>query len=51
MKGIIIRETGGPSKLLYQDIEMPRIGPNEVIVKIRAAGVNHLDHDIRDGIA
>ncbi|MBT7294280.1 MAG: alcohol dehydrogenase catalytic domain-containing protein, partial [Rhodospirillaceae bacterium] len=51
MKAIIIRETGGPEKLLYEEVETPTAGPGEVVVRVRAAGVNHLDHDIREGIA
>ncbi len=51
MKAIIVRETGGPEKLLYEEVETPTAGPGEVVVRIRAAGVNHLDHDIREGIA
>jgi NADPH:quinone reductase-like Zn-dependent oxidoreductase len=51
MKAIIIRETGGTEKLLYEEVETPTPGPGEVVVRIRAAGVNHLDHDIREGLA
>ena len=51
MKAVIIRETGGPDKLLYEEVDTPSPGPGEVLVRIRAAGVNHLDHDIREGIA
>ncbi|MDP7641902.1 MAG: alcohol dehydrogenase catalytic domain-containing protein, partial [Alphaproteobacteria bacterium] len=51
MKAVIIRETGGPDKLLYEEVDTPSPGPGEVLVRLRAAGVNHLDHDIREGIA
>ena len=51
MKAVIIRETGGPDKLLYEEVNTPSPGAGEVLVRIRAAGVNHLDHDIREGIA
>ena len=51
MKAVIIREHGGIDKLLYEDVEKPSAGPGEVLVKIGASGVNHLDHDLREGIA
>ncbi len=51
MKAIVIREFGGVDKLLYEEIETPTPGPGEVLVRVRAAGVNHLDHDIREGIS
>jgi NADPH:quinone reductase-like Zn-dependent oxidoreductase len=51
MKAIVIRETGGIDKLLYEEVDTPKPGAGEVVVRLRAAGVNHLDHDIREGIA
>ena len=51
MKAVVIREHGGIEKLLYEDVEQPSAGPGEVLVKIGASGVNHLDHDLREGIA
>jgi NADPH:quinone reductase-like Zn-dependent oxidoreductase len=51
MKAVVIREHGGIDKLLYEDVDKPTPGPGEVLVKIGASGVNHLDHDLREGIA
>lgn len=51
MKAIVIRAHGGVDKLLFEDIETPDPGQGEVLVRIRAAGVNHFDHDIREGIS
>jgi NADPH:quinone reductase-like Zn-dependent oxidoreductase len=51
MKAIVIRETGGVEKLVYEEVDTPTAGPGEVVVRVRAAGVNHLDHDIREGVA
>ena len=51
MKAVVIREHGGIEKLLYEEVDKPRPGPGEVLVKIAASGVNHLDHDLREGIA
>ena len=51
MKAVVIREHGGIEKLLYEEVETPRPGPGQVLVKIGAAGVNHLDHDVREGVS
>ena len=49
MKAIVIRAHGGVRNLLYEEIETPRPGRGEVLVRIRASGINHLDHDVREG--
>ena len=50
MKAVRIHEHGGVDKLRYEEAENPRISaPNEVIVKLRAASVNHIDIWIRLG--
>jgi NADPH:quinone reductase-like Zn-dependent oxidoreductase len=49
MKAIVLHRTGGPKAMRYEDIETPRPGPGEVLVRVRAAGVNHVDIDIRKG--
>ena len=41
MKAIVIREHGGVDQLRYEDVDTPTPGPGEVVVRIRAAGVNH----------
>ena len=51
MKAVVLREHGGIEKLLYEEVEKPMAGPGEVLVKICASGVNHLDHDLREGVA
>lgn len=51
MKAITIHEFGGIDKLLYEDLEVPQPGNGQVLVKIFASGVNHLDHDLREGIS
>ena len=37
MKAVIIRETGGPDKLLYEKVDTLSPGADEVLVRIRAA--------------
>jgi len=49
MKAVVIREHGGTQNLLYEDIETPEPGPGEVLVRVKASGANHLDHDLREG--
>ncbi|NCA72199.1 MAG: alcohol dehydrogenase, partial [Sphingobacteriia bacterium] len=48
MKAIEIRETGGPSVLQAVERPRPEIGaPDDVLVKLKAAGVNPVDTKIR----
>lgn len=49
MKAVIFREHGGPEKLSYEDIPKPQIGPEEVLIRVRACALNHLDIWIRQG--
>ena len=50
MKASIFREFGGPEKLVYEDVTVPSIGRDEVLVRVRACGLNHLDIWVRQGI-
>lgn len=49
MKAVLFREHGGTDKLSYEDLPMPVIGPDEVLVKVKACALNHLDIWIRQG--
>ncbi|MFQ6016572.1 MAG: zinc-binding dehydrogenase [Kiloniellaceae bacterium] len=51
MKAVVIHAHGGVDKLTYQDIATPEPGFGEILIRIKAAGVNHFDHDIREGIS
>jgi NADPH:quinone reductase-like Zn-dependent oxidoreductase len=51
MKAVVIHEHGGVDKLRYEDIDARQPGPGEVLVRVTAAGINHFDHDIREGIS
>ena len=51
MKAVAINEHGGIDKLIYQDIEDPRPLKDEVLVKVKACGVNHIDIWVRQGLA
>ena len=50
MKAIRVFETGGPEKLIYEDIPAPSPGPGEALVKIQAIGLNFIDVYHRTGL-
>ena len=50
MKALAFHEFGGPDKLKYEDVPDPKIKPNEVLVRVRACALNHLDLFVREGI-
>ena len=49
MKAALIREHGGPEKILIEQVDEPRCGPGEVLIEVRAAALNHLDVWVRRG--
>jgi NADPH2:quinone reductase len=49
MKAIQVPKTGGAEVLTFTDVPDPRPKPNEVVVKIAAAGVNYIDIQFREG--
>lgn len=51
MKAIVIDRHGGPEALTYREIETPQPAAGEVLVKIEACGLNHLDIWTREGTA
>jgi NADPH:quinone reductase-like Zn-dependent oxidoreductase len=50
MKAIRIHEDGGPEVLRYEDAPDPFVGPGEVLVRLQAASLNHLDVWMRMGM-
>jgi NADPH2:quinone reductase len=50
MKAIRIHKTGGPEALQYEDVDVPKPGPKQALVKIEAAGVNFIDIYFRMGL-
>jgi zinc-binding alcohol dehydrogenase/oxidoreductase len=50
MKAIRIHEDGGPEVLRYEDVPDPEPGPGEVLLRLRAASLNHLDLWVRKGL-
>jgi len=49
MKAIRVREQGPPDVLLMEEVEDPRPGPGQVLVRLVAAGVNMIDVQQRSG--
>ena len=49
MRACCIRQHGGPEALFIADLEKPAPGPGEALLEIRAAGLNHLDLNVRNG--
>jgi len=49
MKATIIKEFGDFDVLKHEDIERPSPRPGHVLIKVLAAGVERLDHYIREG--
>ncbi len=50
MKAIRIHEHGGYEVLKIDEVRMPEIEPNEVLISVEAAALNHLDLWVRKGI-
>jgi NADPH:quinone reductase-like Zn-dependent oxidoreductase len=50
VKAIVIHEDGGPEVLRYEDVPDPEPGEGEVLVRMRAASLNHLDVWTRKGL-
>ncbi len=49
MKAAVIHEFGYIDLLKYEDIERASPRPGHVLIKVLAAGVERLDHYIREG--
>lgn len=50
LKAVRIHEDGGPDVLRYEDAPDPEPGPGEVLVRLRASALNHLDLWVRKGL-
>lgn len=44
-----MQEYGGPETLRLQEVPEPKLGPDALLVRVRAAGVNPVDYKIRQG--
>ncbi|HYM69648.1 MAG TPA: zinc-binding dehydrogenase [bacterium] len=50
MRAIVIREHGGRDQLRLEEVPTPRPGAGEVLVRVHACGLNHLDIFVRRGM-
>lgn len=49
MKAVVVTATGGPEVLSYQDVPDPTPGPDHVLIRVEATGVNYADILMRMG--
>jgi len=50
MKALAIYEHGGIDKLQIADLPKPTIGPDDVLIQVKAVALNHLDLLVRNGM-
>ena len=50
MKAVRFHEFGGPEVLKYEDIPEPELRKDQVMVRVRACALNHLDLWVRKGL-
>jgi len=50
VKAVLIRRHGGPEVLEIADLPRPEAGAGQVVLQVKAAGMNHLDTWVRRGI-
>lgn len=47
MKAIVLEKAGGVENLLYKNVNQPQIKENEVLIAVKAIGVNPVDYKVR----
>jgi len=50
MKAVRIHQFGGPEVLTYEDVPDPQPRKDQVLVRVRACALNHLDIWVRNGL-
>ncbi|MGE0473414.1 MAG: zinc-binding alcohol dehydrogenase family protein [Nitrospirales bacterium] len=49
MKAAVLRQFGAPEVLRYEEIDTPKPKRGHIVIKVLAAGLNRLDHYLREG--
>jgi NADPH:quinone reductase len=49
MKAIVVRAFGGPEVMKIEEVALPSAGPGQILIQVRAIGVNPVDTYIRSG--
>ncbi|MCQ0970028.1 NADP-dependent oxidoreductase [Paracoccus sp. TK19116] len=49
MRAYVMSRYGGPEVAGLTDVPMPKVGPGQLLVRVRAAGLNPVDFKIREG--
>jgi NADPH:quinone reductase-like Zn-dependent oxidoreductase len=49
MRAIAITEFGGSDRLHETEVDDPLVGPDSVLIRVRAAGINPVDYKVRQG--
>ena len=50
MKAVRIHQFGGPEVLTYEDVPDPKPRKDQVLIRVRACALNHLDIFVRNGL-
>ena len=50
MKAVRFHEFGGPEVLKYEDVPEPKLRKDQVLVRVKACALNHLDLWVRKGL-
>lgn len=50
VKAIVVSEKGGPENLVLRDVDDPSPGPGDLLVEVKAAGLNFIDTYHRGGL-
>lgn len=49
MRAVVFHRYGGPENLVVEDVPEPKVAPAEVLIEVRAAGVNPVDWKLAAG--
>src|SRR5436190_13379358 len=51
MRAVVIKETGDPDVLHFEEVDSPPVGDGEVLIRVQAASVNPVDWKQRRGFS